>query len=263
MKNRIFVISLFFILFACKKDNIQTNSFPCSGCEECCERFIVTGSVPEITYLSQDSASFNSFYDIKKQYPSDSYQSSTGHRIPDGLITTYSDDVITGWVTVEDLYTDGIASDDFIISTASNLSPNTEYTVQTYINIEWQSHTLRYLSESISFKTLALLIEIETGNIDNITSSSALVYGKISEIGTFEVTQHGHVWSVSQDDLVIENESIYITELGSIQSDSTYFSNVSNLNPNTIYFVKAYLTHSNNLSDTTIYGNIEIFTTSN
>ncbi len=85
----------------------------------------------------------------------------------------------------------------------------------------------------------------------NVTASSAISGGYISDNGGTAVTQRGVVWSTSQSPTTANNYSNDGSGSGS------FTSNLTGLNANTTYFVRAYATNSAG----TVYGNEFSFTT--
>jgi uncharacterized protein YjdB len=90
---------------------------------------------------------------------------------------------------------------------------------------------------------------VSTGNVSDITTSTAKVTGTVSDLGNIAgVTQHGHTWSTSPSPSV----NLYPqTTLGTLSQTASYTSNLANLSPNTTYYVRAYATNAVG----TAYGN--------
>lgn len=98
---------------------------------------------------------------------------------------------------------------------------------------------------------------ISTGNVNGIYATQAQAIGKISGIGDLEIIQHGHCWSSANDvpDFRINQGKSLI---GAKKNDGSFTSNLSNLYPNTTFYVRSfYITPKD-----TIYGNdIQVFKT--
>ena len=94
--------------------------------------------------------------------------------------------------------------------------------------------------------------KLSTLDITNITLSTAISGGNITSDGGDPITSRGIVWSTSH------NPTIALTTKTTDGSNfSTFISNLSNLTPNTTYYVRAYATNNKGTS----YGNEISFTT--
>ena len=131
----------------------------------------------------------------------------------------------------------------------SGLTPNTTYYVRAYAT---NSAGTAYGNE-VSFTTLQLLPPlINTTNVDAISSFSAVCGGDISSDGNSFITDRGICWSTSN------NPTIDLaTKTNEGTGTSSFSSSMTNLSPNTIYFVRAYATNITG----TVYGNEISFTT--
>jgi len=103
----------------------------------------------------------------------------------------------------------------------------------------------------------AVLIEIETGSIDEVGPTFCVIEGEIHDLGENGVLQHGFVWSESPDP-TMENGTK--NELGGTSDLGIYSSTISGLSPNTTYYVKAYGTGEAG-GDQTSYGMEKSFIT--
>ena len=131
-------------------------------------------------------------------------------------------------------------------SNLTNLNPNTNYYVRAYAT---NSAGTSYGNE-VSFNTISLPI-LTTTNISNITVNSASSGGFISNDGGVSITQRGVCWSTSPNPTISNSTTINGTGTG------VFTSNLTNLNPNTNYYVRAYATNSAGTS----YGNEVSFNT--
>lgn len=95
---------------------------------------------------------------------------------------------------------------------------------------------------------------VNTGAVTNITLTSADVAAVVTSTGTTPVTQHGIVWSKTNQNPTTTDS---VSALGALAAPASYNSSLSNLSPATIYYVRAYVT--NNAG--TNYGNVVSFTT--
>ena len=85
-------------------------------------------------------------------------------------------------------------------------------------------------------KELSSKIEFSKISINNVSYRSALILTEITETYGLQIEQHGHCWSINEN----PNLNDSISELGVLTSKS-YQSNLSNLKPNTTYYIKAYV----------------------
>ena len=98
-------------------------------------------------------------------------------------------------------------------------------------------------------KTIPTVI---TGDITEITTTTATCSYEVTDTGGAEITAQGVCWSTSEDPTTENSKTEDDTGLG------TYTSNISSLTPNTTYYVRAYATNSIG----TAYGEQETFKTS-
>lgn len=121
------------------------------------------------------------------------------------------------------------------------ISDNYYYRVYSY----YEKYISSFLVDSIAFPT------VTTTTPTSITMTSAISGGKVTK-GT-NITTRGLVWSITQNPTVESNQDF--TTNGSGVGE--FFSNLTGLSPNTIYFMRAYAT--NNVG--TSYGTQLSFTT--
>ncbi len=135
------------------------------------------------------------------------------------------------------------------ISNLTNLSGNTKYFVRTFaIN----SYGISY-GNQITFTTgLIVLPSLTTVAITDHTPNSLSSGGNVLSDGAGSITAKGLVWNITQNPTVTLSTK---TNEG-IGSDN-FISNISNLIPNTTYYIRAYATNSAGTS----YGNQILFTT--
>ena len=149
--------------------------------------------------------------------------------------------------------TDGSGTGSFT-SDITNLTPGTTYYVRAYATNDAGT---AYGNE-VSFKTTfseTQLPSVTTENITNISVYSATGGGNVTNDGGATVTARGVVWSTSQQPTLTSNDG-YTTD-GS--GTGSFTSNLTGLEPNTRYYVRAYAT--NNVG--TAYGSEINFTTAN
>lgn len=92
---------------------------------------------------------------------------------------------------------------------------------------------------------------VTTLEVSNITATTAKSGGKVLSDGDADVTSRGICWSKSQNPTVNSSHTNNVNGVGS------YISTMSDLVPNTTYYVRAYATNSAGTS----YGNEVSFTT--
>ncbi len=103
-----------------------------------------------------------------------------------------------------------------------------------------------------SCKKLEKFMMVSTGEVTNILTNSAEVSGEIIDVGE-GVIQHGHCFGKTPDVSVTSPK----TELGSPGEAGTFSSHLTNLEPGTKYYIKAYISDVNG----TKYGNEISFST--
>ncbi|MEY1639587.1 FISUMP domain-containing protein [Tenuifilum osseticum] len=129
------------------------------------------------------------------------------------------------------------------------LAVNTRYYIRAYCN----SQQGVVYGKSVSVKTLDGQPTITTAEIIGITSTSAVSGGSITSDGGVPITARGVVWSTSQNPTVETNLGVTSNGTGT----GTFTSSLTNLQPGTVYYVRAYATNSVG----TVYGNQQTFTT--
>jgi uncharacterized repeat protein (TIGR02059 family) len=95
-------------------------------------------------------------------------------------------------------------------------------------------------------KKVEKVMMVKTGVASNITTNSADVSGQIIDIGE-EATQYGHCYAKTPN----VNKNNLITEKGKPTGNVSFTSSLTNLEPGTKYYVKAYISNKDGL---TIYG---------
>ena len=143
--------------------------------------------------------------------------------------------------------TDGSGTGSYT-SNLTNLSDNTTYYVRAYATNEKGTS----YGEEKSFATLKKVLPTVTTNaVTNIKATTATCGGYVSSDGNSTVTSRGICWSTSQNPTINDNKTTDGSGTGS------YTSNISNLTPNTTYYVRAYATNEKGTS----YGEEKSFTT--
>jgi uncharacterized protein (TIGR02145 family) len=146
--------------------------------------------------------------------------------------------------------TDGSGIGDFP-SAITNLTPSTNYYARAYAT---NSVGTGYGNE-ITFTTGAVVLPtLTTTAASGITTNSAISGGTITNDGGGSVTARGVVWSTTQNPTIaLTTKTIDGIGIGS------FSSNITNLLPNTTYYIRAYAINSAG----TNYGNQINFSTQN
>ena len=106
-------------------------------------------------------------------------------------------------------------------------------------------------------KDLYRKVAVNTKEVSAITGSSAIGAGRIIDEGKEGAAQYGHCWDIASSPTTDKNK----TELGSSAGRKDYTSILSNLTPETKYYVRAYATDKHE-SNKVVYGAEISFTTS-
>lgn len=116
----------------------------------------------------------------------------------------------------------------------THLLPNKTFYVKAYAR---NDIGIGY-GNQVTFTTLAQLSSVSTTQVTQITSNSAISGGKISNDGGATITTRGVCWNTSQNPQITNNK----TTDG--QGTGDFVSTLSNLLPNTKYYLRAYATNS-------------------
>ncbi len=135
-------------------------------------------------------------------------------------------------------------------SVFGSLKPNTIYYVRAYAT----NATGTGYSEVKTVKTSnETAPTVTTGDISNVTYNAATVGMNITSIGTNNSIQAGVCWSSNN-----QNPTTADAKTSNGANSTQFFSNaLTNLSPNTIYYVRAYATNSVG----TAYGDVKTFKT--
>jgi len=118
----------------------------------------------------------------------------------------------------------------------SSLSPGTRYDL--YFVSEDEDHAFSSILK-VSFSTLAYQVPtVSTGALTDISDTSATSQINVSNDGDQDVTAVGMLWSTSGTPTINDNKTIDGAGLGVLSST------VSELLPNTIYYLRAYAINS-------------------
>jgi uncharacterized protein (TIGR02145 family) len=143
---------------------------------------------------------------------------------------------------------DGAGTGEFV-STINGLTHESNYYVRAYATSDIGTS----YGNQMTFTTLSGLALVTTSQVTNITATTAVCGGNITEEGGAPVTARGVVWSNSENPTVTNN--LGLTSNGS--GVGGFVSNITGLTPETEYYVRAYATNSFG----TAYGNQWTFTT--
>ena len=98
---------------------------------------------------------------------------------------------------------------------------------------------LLFCTNSCEKLELERIINVQTGTITNILLNSCIAQGIIIDIGEYMITQHGHCWSTSQNPTINNRK----TDLGLKDSVGEFSSELTGLDSETTYYVRAYATN--------------------
>ena len=156
----------------------------------------------------------------------------------------------TGTPTISDTYTMDGSNIGTYTSNMTNLEHNTTYYVRAYAT---NAKGVTGYGEEVSFTTIEKLLPTVTtsAEVTDITVSNATCGGEVTFEGNVSVTARGICWSTSQNPTIEDNKTTDGSGVG------FYTSNMTNLEHNTTYYVRAYATNEVG----TAYGEEVTFTT--
>lgn len=154
--------------------------------------------------------------------------------------------------TIFDNYTtDGMNTGSYT-STMTGLSEHTVYYVRAFaINEKGTSYGTEYEFETTEGGGVVIAPTVTTSNVTDITSTSAICGGVVANSGGADVTARGVCWSTT------ENPTISDAHTSDGTGTGTFTSSLTNLTPQTTYYVRAYATNEAG----TAYGEQKTFTT--
>ncbi len=79
-------------------------------------------------------------------------------------------------------------------------------------------------------------VQSESGSNPTVEASS-----RIESVGSGTIIQHGHIYGFKNEDLVLNNNNVKKTDLGSKNTLGTFSSSLTNLNFYTTYYIRPYL----------------------
>jgi len=114
----------------------------------------------------------------------------------------------------------------------TSLTPNTTYYVQAYaINTSGTSY-----GTSVPFTTVGGLPILTTNDATNISARTAILNGYVTDIGTPAYYERGFVYGTNSNPTITNSTPIQVSGSGI----GDFSVSVSNLNPVTVYYVRAY-----------------------
>jgi uncharacterized protein (TIGR02145 family) len=135
----------------------------------------------------------------------------------------------------------------YFVSSLSGLSPNTSYYIRAYAtNSKGTSYGIQ-----VSFNTGCNVPIINTVAPSSITYTSAITGGDITITGGCNVSSRGVCWNTMANPTIGNFKTYDGTDTGA------FISNISALDPNTTYYVRAYVISNDGI----FYGNEQVFST--
>lgn len=105
---------------------------------------------------------------------------------------------------------------------------------------------------TVNLNNLAEAAVVTTQAVSGVSHNSATGNGTIVNLGSPNPTEHGVCWNTTGNPTISDNK----TTQGAISTTGAFVSSITSLNPNTLYYVRAYATNG-----TTTYGDEVSFTT--
>ena len=124
-----------------------------------------------------------------------------------------------------------------VFSNVSGLRPNTTYYIRAYAQ---NQEGIAY-STILSFTTLSVrpTVTMKAADLTQKTSTTIRAKATVTELGSSNITEHGHVWGTTATPTLDDGSSQKST-LGALDKPESAFSNLSGLSPNTTYYIRAY-----------------------
>lgn len=122
-----------------------------------------------------------------------------------------------------------------------DLKPGTNYYVRAYVE---SNGRVVYHKSSVVFRTLEGNSPVLRLSVPkDTTQTSFTIEGSVDSWGGANITQHGFIWSSTNQSPSLQSNEGKVT-FGQINQGSTFSSNFTNLKPNTFYYVRAYALNS-------------------
>jgi uncharacterized protein (TIGR02145 family) len=149
--------------------------------------------------------------------------------------------------TISDSITNDGSGNGIFVSCLTSLLPDTTYYVRSYAT----NGVGTYYGSQLSFTTLSGIVSLTTAEVTEITATTTVCGGEVTNDGGSPVTARGICWGTSQNPTLADSTTINGSGIGA------FVSSITNLAQNTMYYVRAYSTNGVG----TFYGNEVSFTT--
>jgi hypothetical protein len=138
--------------------------------------------------------------------------------------------------------------------TAPNLIPATTYHFRAYVI----ANGVTSYGQNLSFRTAAVTQpSVQTDQTSEITTSTAVLHGRVTAAGTYPITERGIVWGTGANPTTANSKASHAGNVSSFPS--TYSVTAQNLAMNTTYNYRAYVI----ANGVTTYGENKTFKTLN
>ena len=178
-----------------------------------------------------------------------------GEVVSDGRNEIVEKGVVYSKSPEPDRYAGKSVAENGFTCTLTGLSKTTTYYARAYAKT---SEGKYFYGNEVSFTTKEIVTvpTVSTGEAENITEKSVEVSGNIVSTGYSTVTEYGHVLGLDRN---INKDGSYLwkTKYGPIDSQTGFTSTFNQLEPNTMYYVRAYATNDQG----TVYGDVINFKT--
>lgn len=127
----------------------------------------------------------------------------------------------------------GSGKDDYVLRIDS-LLPNTTYYVKSFATTKVGTA----YGQQVTFTTLDLVLAaVRTVSVQDVTNTSAVIVGEITNAGNSAITSKGVVWSTNPNPTISDNVK------ADVSTTNTFSIALQNLNRNTTYYVRAFITN--------------------
>ena len=122
-------------------------------------------------------------------------------------------------------------------SSITGLTANTKYYVRSYVT----SLAGTSYGSVVSFTSEPGYVIVTTEGTSNITATSITCNGRITDLGIANPTSHGFYWSETNNNPTISDSYV---DNGAANALKAFTGSLTNLKPNTKYYVRAFSTNS-------------------
>ena len=140
--------------------------------------------------------------------------------------------------TTSDEYVQNAYSGNSFGNLMVNLTPGVMYYLRAYV----VTNTGTVYGNEVGFSTTAVAPVVTCGGVGNTTSTSVRALGNVSNVNGTAVTERGFCWSKSH------NPTIGGSHLACGAGTGAYSGNITGLEPDTPYYLRAYATNSAGIS---------------